>query len=200
MRGPRSQMDRPGLIRSLPDDVTHDIEALNRAMRRLADGDPRAFDEVFETLWPILHRYTTSVLGDSSRGEDAAQKALLKMFERASTYDPNRSALGWAMAFAFWECRTEKSRLRRAKTNEVGLEIPSSEESQEEVLGRRQWERAAKELLEALPAEERALLLANAQPAALEGQNPATVRKRRQRLVGRLRAALRMVLALEDEA
>lgn len=180
--------------------VAQDDQALDLAMRRLADGDRAAFDEVFDTLWPILRRYALRVLGDGARAEDAAQRALLKMFERAATYDPRRSALAWALAFVFWECRTEQARERRARRGELPRELSCPEETPEQALGRLEWERAARELVDRLPDEQRALVWADVEPelgAVLAGR-PSTLRKRRQRLLERLRAAFRLILAGDE--
>jgi RNA polymerase sigma-70 factor (ECF subfamily) len=175
-------------------------------MRRLADGDRTAFGEVFETLWPILRRYATRVLGDTARAEDAAQRALVKMFERAHTYDSERPALAWALAFAFWECRTEQTQARRARSEHLGVvggvEVASTAETPEQALGRLEWEHAARELIEQLPETQRALLWAEVEPdlaAALQGEKPATLRKRRQRAVERLREAFRLLLRGEED-
>lgn len=171
-------------------------------MCRLAEGDRSAFEPVFNRLWPLLQRYAARVLGDPTRAEDAAQRALLKIFERASTYDRARSALGWAMAFVFWECRTEKTKVRRAKASLLTDEFVSAGESAEESIARLQWEKAAMELIEQLPVRERALVWAEVQPelaAALAGTDPATLRKRKERLLKRLRGAFNLIVKGEAE-
>lgn len=198
--------DSAASVGSMPLDtgLTGDVgKPLDAAMRRLADGDRGAFDEVFDTLWPILRRYALRLLGDPVRAEDAAQRALLKMFERASSYDPDRSALAWALTFAFWECRTERTQLRRARSEQLSVELESAAETPEQTLGRLEWEQAARELVDQLPPEQRALVWAEVEPelaAVLRGQNPATVRKRRQRVLERLRSAFRLILVGEERS
>ncbi|MBX3185334.1 MAG: sigma-70 family RNA polymerase sigma factor [Polyangiaceae bacterium] len=177
-------------------------QALDTAMRRLADGDRTAFDEIFNCLWPILRRYTQRILGDTVHAEDAAQRALLKMFERASSYDASRSALAWALTFAFWECRTERTRLRRARSEGLPPDLESTEETPEQALGRLECEQAARDLIDQLPLEQRALVWAEVEPeliAVLTGLNPATVRKRRQRVLERLRGAFNFILTGESQ-
>lgn len=172
--------------------------ALDDALGRLADGDRAAFDVVFDSLWPILKRYCERALGPSGSAEDAAQRALLKMFEQAAHYDRKRPALGWALSFAFWECRTEKTKLRRGRTGSFDEELASDEESQEDELGRRQWELAARGLIEELTPEERALIGADVEPELaqiLAGCSPEVIRKRRQRLLTKLRDAFRTIVS-----
>jgi DNA-directed RNA polymerase specialized sigma24 family protein len=165
---------------------------IDRALTRLADGDSSAFDEVFGSLWPILRAYCLKALSNAADAEDAAQRALLKMFEAAPTYDRTRPAIGWALSFAFWECKTERTRRGRRKedperehTTRVTPEALSAQKQQYEV-----FERVLSDLSEA----ERALVLKDVSPL-LDTVNPAAQRKRRQRLLTRLRDA---ALALWD--
>lgn len=89
-------------------------EGLQRSMARLADGDRSAFAPVFEALWPLLRAFAQRAVGPAD-GEDAAQAALLRVFSRASEFDPSRDALAWALGIAAFECRTlRKQRARRA--------------------------------------------------------------------------------------
>lgn len=90
-------------------------DELDAWMARLADGDRTAFDPLYDALWPVLSSFCARRLGDATRGEDAAQQALVRVFEKASTYDPARPALPWVLAFAHWECRTAAGRASRAR-------------------------------------------------------------------------------------
>ena len=63
----------------------------------LADGDRGAIAFVYRSLWPIVVRYCTSLVGDPNEAEDLAQTSLLKLFEQAHDYDPNKSAEAWAL-------------------------------------------------------------------------------------------------------
>ena len=63
-------------------------------LSRLADGDRAAFDPVFARLWPVLRDLAQRHL-PAADAEDAAQRALLRLFERASEFDPGRDALAW---------------------------------------------------------------------------------------------------------
>jgi len=158
-------------------------------MRRLADGDRAAFDVVFDNLWPLLKRYAQRALGEESQAEDAAQRALLKMFDQASTYDPTRPALAWGLSFAYWECRTERTRARRQRAGELPRELASGQESPEDAVVQRELLAIARGLLDELTPAERALLGDQVAPeltAEMSAHNPATLRKRRQRLLERL--------------
>jgi RNA polymerase sigma-70 factor (ECF subfamily) len=173
-----------------------DRRALNAAMARLADGDRSAFSTVFEALWPLLHGFARSLVRDEAEAEDAAQHALLKVFEHASRFDPERDAAAWAVAIAANECRAARRRLARRRERTRSLEAaeepavldpvpdPESEAIARDLLA------AATEALGSLKREDAETLRAawRGERAAIA---PATFRKRVQRATERLRAAWR---------
>jgi DNA-directed RNA polymerase specialized sigma24 family protein len=165
---------------------------LDAAMALLADVDASAFDAVFGALWPVLRQYCIKSLGNAADGEDAAQRALLKMLENAPAYDRSRSALGWGLSFAYWECRTERARQRRqpqrAAVEQTSLVTP------EQLALLKEQQVLLDSVLGELSEQERALIMKELAPE-LAGASPAANRKRRQRLLGRLREAIQLLLA-----
>src|SRR6266849_3158600 len=83
-------------------------------MVRLADGDRSAFSPLYTLLWPALRVFVHRQL-PASDAEDVAQDALLKVFARASRFDPARDALAWALGIAAFEVRTARKRTARRK-------------------------------------------------------------------------------------
>lgn len=164
---------------------------VDAAMARLADGDAGAFDAVFAALWPVLRQYCIKSLGAAADGEDAAQRALLKMLENAPAYDRSRPALGWGLSFAFWECRSERARQRRQpqrpEVEQASLETP------EHLALLKEQQALLDSVLSELSEAERALILRDLAPE-LTGTSPAATRKRRQRLLARLREALQLLI------
>jgi RNA polymerase sigma-70 factor (ECF subfamily) len=169
--------------------------AVQDAMERLADGDRSAFDALFGALWPLLRAFCRRATGSEADGDDAAQEALVKVFARASSFDPERDAVSWALAVAAWECRTVRRRAVRRR--EHGLDgagdARSVDAAADEVLASRQLATAAAELLGALDPRDAATILAavSGDPAARPPVAPATFRKRLERAMARLRAAWR---------
>ncbi|MEQ1502983.1 MAG: sigma-70 family RNA polymerase sigma factor [Myxococcota bacterium] len=88
-------------------------------MARLADGDRAAFDPLYEALWPLVSGFCGRRLGDRAKGEDAAQQALVRVFQKASLYDARRPALPWVLAFATWECRTLAGAASRRREDDL---------------------------------------------------------------------------------
>jgi len=86
---------------------------LHDAMLRLRDGDRDAARPVFHALWGPTLAVARAGLGDDADASDAAQQALMKLFAGAASFDPDRSALGWALALVTWEVRTLRTRRRR---------------------------------------------------------------------------------------
>jgi RNA polymerase sigma-70 factor (ECF subfamily) len=79
---------------------------LQRCLARLADGDRAAFRPVFELAWPRVQKLAARLLPRAADAEDAAQLALVKVFERATEYDRTRDALAWIVAIAELERQT----------------------------------------------------------------------------------------------
>lgn len=169
---------------------------LNESMIRLADGDRAAFDPVYAALFPAVHAFCRRMIGAGADAEDAAQQALIKVFDRASTFDPEGDALTWTLTIAAWECRTVRKKRGRSKeapaeeASAIALDAPSPEER----LIDRDLAGAAEALLTTLSEADQATLR-----ATVEGEAPdpsiagATFRKRRERAFARLREAWRKV-------
>lgn len=160
-------------------------------MRRLADGDREAFGLAYEILWPLLRAFCRRTL-PADDADDAAQQALLKIFGRASTFDPSRDVVSWALSTAAWECRT--IRRRHARSRAVSLETAEAavdgERTPEERVIDADLEAALRDVLGTLAPMDRETL----EPSmASEPVSATTLRKRRARALGRLRDAWRRI-------
>lgn len=167
-------------------DTMNELDAL---LARLADGDRSVFTAVFRLLWPPLLRLCTSMLGSEADGADAAQLALEKVLTRCHEYDRTRPALPWALAIAGWECRTAlRKRTRRRELPEERAPEPSA--GSEEDFAQRELERAALAALGLLSPRDREVLVSTywEEAGSVTG---ATLRKRRERAVARLRATFK---------
>lgn len=174
----------------------HARSLLNESMRRLADGDRAAFEPVYAALWPAIGAFCRRMLRDGPDAEDAAQQALLKVFDRASTFEPEADALTWALAIAAWECRTVRRRRSRSREapDEHATAVAADAPTPEDAVIARELEDAAREVLGTLSETDRATLLST----VLErGGDPsvsgAAFRKRRERAWARLREAWRRI-------
>ena len=168
---------------------------LDSLLAQLADGDRAAFTDVFRQLWPPVLRLCTSMLKHEADAADAAQQALEKILVRCSDYDRKRPALPWALAIAAWECRTlARKRTRRRELPED--DAPELGTDSENELTRRELVAAGIAALGELSAEDREVLVATfwEEAASVTG---ATLRKRRERALKRLRDTFKRLYGLD---
>ena len=168
---------------------------LDALMARLADGDRAVFARVFELLWGPIHRLCVTLLRNDADAADAAQEAMQKILERASDYDKSRPAMPWAMAIAGWECRTlARKHVRRREVDDAGHE--QSGEHPEDEFVQRNLTAAAIAALGELSEADRETLIATFwdEAASVSG---ATLRKRRERALDRLKKTFRRLYGLD---
>lgn len=177
-----SQPERFHTYGAMTESVRDDI---SRGLKKLADGDRSEVNATFDRLWPVVHGFCDRFLNHSPLSEDAAQNALLKVFERAHSFDGQKDGLTWVLTLAAWECRTVRKRQHRESSRNAELRQPvSSQHDPEETLALQQALGHVAKLWQMLPSDCQATL-----SAALSGQkggSPA-LRKRKQRAIGQLR-------------
>jgi len=164
-------------------------------MNRLADGDRSVFDEVYARLWPILSSFCAKTLSDAD-AEDAAQQALLKVFDRAPTFERERDALTWALSISVWEVKTIRKRHTRSRLTALDEQpLPSMSDDPEGLNAERQIVEAARQVLGQLSEQDQETLLATFHEETPEAVAGATFRKRRERALTRLREAWSRIYA-----
>jgi RNA polymerase sigma factor (sigma-70 family) len=160
---------------------------LGLAMRRLAEGERAAIDEVYRGLRGPVSELCRRLLDGAPEAEDVTSETLGEIFARASEFDPDRDVVAWAITIATWRCRTERRRRQRARLSpldEAAL-APADGNPEEAYLSRE-----AHAILESARAQlgelDREAL------AAVLGGAPlsAALRKRKERLLPRLRRLL----------
>ena len=174
----------------------HALRELDQAMARLGDGDRSAFDDVFRTLWPRVLAFCTHVLSiraGHAEAEDVVQRALLKVFERASQYDPSKPAVAWALAIAGWECRTalQAKRRRKEEPDEILLQQADARTLPEECSVHMDLLSSLQVAMADLSSSDQATLAAAFEQQSDEAASGASFRKRKQRAIERLRQTWR---------
>lgn len=166
---------------------------LNADLIRLADGERASFDPVYRETWPLARGLANRMLGPGPEAEDVAQQALLKVFERANEFDPERGeALSWILGVVGWECRTARKRQSRRREDAWTAddqERAGEDLSPEERAITRDLEDALTEILGVMRPQDRETLAAAMGHVPRPGIPAATFRKRMQRAVTRLRSA-----------
>lgn len=170
--------------------MTSDKRDLEALMLRLADGDRTAFDALYDALWPMVRRLTERMMQGAPEAEDAAQEAILKLFARASDFEPGRSVQAWLLTITAYECKTLlKKRWRRREDAAPGvLRSPAGPSPEDEVIAR-ELEAAAREVLGTLKPLDVEVLRAAVNEVRLDHISPTTFRKRLERALRRVRTA-----------
>jgi len=160
-------------------------------MVRLADGDRSAFDFIFQTTWPLVHRFAIKMMASSVEAEDVAQLALTKVFSRATEFHRDKDALSWILGITAFECKTARQKVKRRKEdfqNEETLAQKSDQKaSAEEHLVSKAIENAIQEALEGLSAQDQETIKIAIYEMARPNIPDATFRKRLERAFDRLR-------------
>ncbi len=158
-------------------------------MRRVADGDRAVFSDVFRALWPLARDLCARLLGNRTEAEDAAQRALVKLFQGAAGFDPEGDVVSWALTIATWECRTLRRRARRV--DELAENVRSPAHTPEDDVMRRELEAEAVRLVGALSPLDRETLAMAFAPDPSSAMASVAFRKRKERALVRLRVLWR---------
>ncbi len=168
---------------------------LDPLLKRLAQGDRDAFTPVFQALWEPTRVLCARLLGDGADASDAAQSALLNILQRANEYDWRRPALPWAMGIATWECRTHLKRTsRRRESTDAPPESDGGAAVEEQE--QRLLINSALEAMKTLSAADQQTLVETYWETASQVSG-ATLRKRRERALTRLRDAFRRLYGFD---
>jgi len=162
--------------------------ALQAELTALARGDRTAFDPLFRRVWPLVRGFAARTL-PAAEADDAGQEAMLRIFSRASEFDPRRDALAWILGVAAWQIRTHRTRARRRREDELGTapeRIDSAASPEREAMSRNLGSALDAALSELSPSDAATLI------AYARGERPdlpgATFRKRVERALARLRS------------
>jgi RNA polymerase sigma-70 factor (ECF subfamily) len=167
---------------------------------RVADGDVRAFEALYEQYGSMALALAVRITGSVSSAEDATQEAFLGLWRTACRYDPNRGTLRtWLLAMVHHRCIDS---LRRAARHQHHAEIDESlaerleaDEHIEEMVVARDESHHARRLVAGLPSEQRQVIelaffrgLTQREIAASVGVPIGTVKGRQRLALAKLQA------------
>jgi RNA polymerase sigma-70 factor (ECF subfamily) len=163
-------------------------DATGALLARLADGDRSVSRSLFAALWPRVRGLAGRMLPAAADADDAAQEAMVTVFARVADYDRSRPGLPWALTIGRYACLTaRKARQRRREVPEEAAPALTCDDASLEVERREQAGLLAALVQGLDPRDQRALLGDDREPSVAA---TASLRKRRQRALGRIRAAL----------
>jgi RNA polymerase sigma-70 factor (ECF subfamily) len=172
-------------------------------MDRYADGDAKAFGEVYDRLAPRLGAFFLRRTHDRARAEDLTQQTLLHMHRARQSFVRGSDVIPWAFAIAR-RLLIDSRRRRRTHVlfasadDAAALELRAAGDAlPEEVASTKQMAARARAELERIPAPQRAAYhlvreegLSVAEAAEALATTPAAIKQRLYRAYEALRATL----------
>jgi RNA polymerase sigma-70 factor (ECF subfamily) len=109
-----------------------DVESSEQARRanqqslleRVADGDRRAFSELYDQLSPRVFGLVKRLLVDHSQSEEVTQEVFLEVWQTATRFDPNKgAATTWILTMAHRRAvdRVRASQSSRDRDIRIGI-------------------------------------------------------------------------------
>jgi RNA polymerase sigma factor (sigma-70 family) len=191
-------------LRSTPMGTLDLSEARDRdLLLRVGRGDEEAFRGLFGRYAPVARALALRVVRQSQLAEEIVQEAFLALWRNPEGYDERRGSVrAWLMGMVHHRAvdavRREEAHRRRAEDMVAGLrDVDDPTEDLVQELGRPEERRVVRRALEALPAEQRAVLemmyfdaLTQTKIAEVTGIPLGTVKSRALLGMRRLRSAL----------
>lgn len=97
---------------------------LEQSLVRAADGDERAFAEVYDATAPRVFGLVLRILVDRAQAEEVAQEVYLEAWRQAKRFDPERgAAISWLLQIAHARAidRVRASQSQRDRDARIGL-------------------------------------------------------------------------------
>jgi DNA-directed RNA polymerase specialized sigma24 family protein len=169
------------------------VEAAARAtlsndLARLKDGDRAASRPVFDALWPALLAFARRSL-DDDRAQEAAQRALVRLFGQVDRYDIERDALSWAFALTVWEVRsmTRDASRAQARTGRIVDDVIAACDAPDDLVIDRELRLLLDDVLATMSDNDRRAIVEMLQDADPQAPLSARLRQRRHRALAKLR-------------
>ena len=173
-------------------------------MDRHADGDPAAFQEVYDLLARRLHAFFVRQTRDHGRAEDLVQQTLLQMHCARQSYIRGSDVIPWSFAIGrrllIDSIRRRKKEVFFDSAEDAAAAFdarPSRDSSPDEVASSREMAARVQARLERLPEHQRVAYslvrqegLSVAQAAEVLGVTVTAVKLRAHRVYEALRAVL----------
>ncbi|WP_217711518.1 ECF RNA polymerase sigma factor SigK [Actinomadura sp. NAK00032] len=177
----------------------HDADVL---LGRVARGDERAFELLYEVAAPVVFGLARRVVRDPAMAEEVAQEAMIEVWRSAARYDPARGgAMAWIATIAHRRAvdrvrREQAAGEREARAARAGTGAGPADPVVERVETRLEHERVRRCLRTLTRLQRESVTLAYygghsyREVAALVGAPPNTVRTRMRDGIIRLRDCL----------
>ncbi|QGY44797.1 RNA polymerase sigma-70 factor [Maribellus comscasis] len=99
--------------------------------KRLKNGDPSAYKEVFRLLYPRLKGYCRLFISDEHEAEDIIQEGFLTLWEKRNTIQPENSVENLLFVMVRNRCL---NRIKKQKLEEVNADLETNIPSENQFL------------------------------------------------------------------
>lgn len=143
-----------------PGPTTPAPDALAEVLARMAAGDGRALEALYDATSAQVYGWALRILRDEAAAEDAVLDVFTQVWKKAAQYDPARGSVRvWILALARSRAidrfRAEKRRSRREDGIEAALGLADDAANPETASEASRRARVVRLALESLPVEQR---------------------------------------------
>ena len=164
-------------------------------IRRARRGDAKAFAQLYSRIYKELYKFALYMTRHPQEAEDAVSETVVSAYENISALRKEDSFRSWIFTILNNQCRKRLTKNKRETpvSGETYAHIGAGAESEPDYAGQQDVHQAFAELDE----EERMIIAFSVfggyqsdEIARMLGKNPATVRSRKSRALGKMRVRL----------
>jgi RNA polymerase sigma-70 factor (ECF subfamily) len=129
-----------------------------RLVRRVAEGESRAFEELYRIYHPRLTRFLINILRRPHLVEEALDDTMMVVWRRPESFNGSSKVSTWIFAIAYRTALKALSRLDEAQEDLEAERRPSLEAGPEQALSERQVQKLLLDAMDKLSSDHRVVV------------------------------------------